>query len=397
MFDKKLLCYQDMFSFGRKMKRAFMAMQSNRTLDDRNALYEKFASAAHRGELVTVLQMLSEGTVDVDGLDIRTYNRKLALYEACRAGHLSIVQALIQAGANVNLSLELCYGSALHAACSFGQSVEVVEALLDAGADVNATRWSHQTALIEILHADDVSRENMLEIVRLLLMAKSDVNAEVLGNSALFCACRYNTSSDILRLLIASGADLTKRDHEGMTALHVLIKKKAPVEVIKTLLENGIDVNMKSERDEKTALHMAAKLADVKTFQLLIEYNADALVQDASKRTVLMELLRVPDSKRKQTLSLIRLVLAQLNVSNTSYLNLQDEHGRTALHYATTWGCCSSIHELLCWKPDLTCKTVYEGSTALHNVYWTTNISSREIVKKIRCLVEHQMGTIQTK
>jgi len=105
-----------------------------------------------------------------------------------------------------------------------------------------------------------------------------------------------------------------------------------------------------------------------------------------------MELLHVPDSERKQTLPLIRLVLAQLNVSNTSYLNLQDEHGRTALHYATTWGCCSSIHELLCWKPDLTCKTVYEGSTALHNVYRAGGSSSRERLQKFRCLVEHQNG-----
>jgi len=364
-------------------------MQNN-SLDDRNALYEKFASAAHRGELATVLQMLAEGTVHVDGCDTpQKYDRKSALYEASRAGHLSIVQALIKAGANVNLSLWPYYGTVLHAACSFGQSVEVVEALLDAGADVHERRWSDQTALNEILNAKDVSRENKINILRLLLpRAKRNVNVAFNGNSSLYYVFIKNTSSDTL----PSGANVTKRNRVGMTALQFFIKNSAPVNFIRMTLEHGANVNAKRDPDERTALHMAAELTDVETFCLLIEYNADVLVQDKSKRTVLMDLLRVPESKIEQALLMIWLILAQLNVSNTSYLNLQDEHGWTALHHATALGCCSAIQELLCWKPGLTCKTIYEGSTALHHLYWSTDGSSRERLQKFRCLAEHQNG-----
>jgi len=79
------------------------------------------------------------------------------------------------------------------------------------------------------------------------------------GNLPLFYARQYSASYEILRLLITSGADLTKRNRQGMTALHILIENKAPVKDIKFLLEHGIDVNAQSDRDGKMPLHMAAK------------------------------------------------------------------------------------------------------------------------------------------
>jgi len=55
-------------------------------------------------------------------------------------------------------------------------------------------------------------------------------------------------------LLIAAGADPSKQNLEGMTALHHVVEN-SPIKAITLLLENGVDVNAKHECDGKMALH----------------------------------------------------------------------------------------------------------------------------------------------
>jgi len=221
-----------------------------------NEVYEKFACAANKNDLPTVLEMLSNGSiVHVDGLGTRCWGRKSALYEACCAGHLSVVQALIQAGADVNLSFWPADVTALHVACDCYDNDGIIEALLDAGANVNARTRSGETALFLIVQSKVINSEDKLDFVRLLLNANCDVNVMVGRSSALLLACENNnTSSELLRLLIEYGADLTTRNYKGMTALHLLIENKFPSEDIEMLLENGIDVNAKMERRRCTWL-----------------------------------------------------------------------------------------------------------------------------------------------
>jgi len=199
-----------------KMKRTPVGMQDKRSKisDDTSALFDKFVCAANTGDLTTVLKMLSDGIVHADGLGTDKWGCRSALYIACRVGNLETVQALIRAGADVNLSSWPDKETALHAACRSARSVGVVEALVDAGADVNTRNNVGETALILILRLKKTSKkerfEKMFGIVSLLLNANCDVNVEVDGKSALFYACEGNIYGDILRLLIASGADLTK-------------------------------------------------------------------------------------------------------------------------------------------------------------------------------------------
>jgi len=116
-----------------------------------------------------------------------------ALYIACRAGNLVIVQALIRAGADVNRSSWPDQETALHAACRSGKNVGVVKALVDAGADVNARNNSGETPFVLVLNSKKITGKKqfgtMLGVVRLLLIAKCNVNVEVNGKSALFYAC----------------------------------------------------------------------------------------------------------------------------------------------------------------------------------------------------------------
>jgi len=159
------------------------------------------------------------------------------------------------------------------------------------------------------------------------------------------------------------------------------------------LIEHGIDVNAKAEDVRRTALHRAALSSNIEIFRLLIENNADVLLQDSYKRTVLINLIGVPNSLKKQEVLLVWLLLAKINVSNiTAYLNLQNNFGSTALHYATVRGRRDSIYELLSWKPDLTCKTVNEGNTALHNLFCGRLLPTNEERDILQCLLEHENG-----
>ncbi len=115
-----------------------------------SCLYENFVLAAGMGNVTKVLEMLTEGSVHVDG------RHRSALYTACMGGRWSVVQALIQAGADVNLLSWPDEETALHAACSSGKSVRVVKALLDAGADVNARSKSGETALLLLIKSKGI-------------------------------------------------------------------------------------------------------------------------------------------------------------------------------------------------------------------------------------------------
>jgi ankyrin repeat protein len=88
------------------------------------ALYK----AVSAGDLEVVKQLLSQGDIDV--------NHSSPLAKACDAGHLDMVQVLIEAGTDVNQKEPGgTFGPLLRAA--YGGHLEVVKLLLEAGADVS--------------------------------------------------------------------------------------------------------------------------------------------------------------------------------------------------------------------------------------------------------------------
>jgi F0F1-type ATP synthase membrane subunit c/vacuolar-type H+-ATPase subunit K len=123
---------------------------------------------------------------------------------------------------------------------------EAIGPLLAAHADVNAKNAFGKTPLMTAAQFDQI------ESVRQLLQAGADVNAtthapkDIAGNSpkvandpssgcgdyaiahgsrsALMYAAA-NASSDVIKALLAAGADITKRDSQGLTALDYLLGK----------------------------------------------------------------------------------------------------------------------------------------------------------------------------
>jgi len=174
-----------------------MQGKRRKVLEDKCALYDRFDNAAHDGNLTTVLEMLSSGSFHVDGCGTRHWGRMLPLRTASKAGRMNIVQALIRAGADINLPSFLNGITPLHAACENCRSAGAVKVLLDAGADVNARNKDGETALFLVLNSKDTCEEKKLDLVRLLLTAKCNINVEFCGESTLFSAFKEYASYEI--------------------------------------------------------------------------------------------------------------------------------------------------------------------------------------------------------
>jgi len=333
---------------------------------------------------------------------------KHALYNASKAGQLATVQDLIRAGADVNL---MCYlprakaATALQAACvDRPNSIEVVRELLKAGADVTLRNSYGETALWLLLSCFSTSSERKEAIARLLLEAKCDVNVRVGDKTVLSLACDDDIPTEIFSLILASGADLTTRYSRGMNALHECICHGASREKIECLLKNGISTNAKNWLGE-TPLHIAAKEGDTMAMELLLRYNANILARTYENNTVLMEVLRQDDtdsdddtdsgdesmSESEDQITSVRLILAKMNPSD-KFLDVQNNEGWTALHFAAHRCSQKVIHELLNWKTDITRRTDKNGHTALHIFVKNAKNYPKTRFDVLKCLVEHENG-----
>jgi ankyrin repeat protein len=99
----------------------------------------------------------------------------------------------------------------------------------------------------------------------------------------------WHTSSngvEILKLLLASKADVNARAEYRETPLHMAAGSGNTV-ALRLLAEHGADVNAQ-RRDRKTPLHLAASNGHIEIVKILIENKADVNARDLYKNTPLM-------------------------------------------------------------------------------------------------------------
>ena len=197
---------------------------------------------------------------------------------AAKQGNASIVKRLIKAGADINAPTRTGLTPLMLA--TFHDHLKAVKVLLAAGADVEAREKNGVTALM-------VAHRGCPQITKLLLKAGADIHAkERIGSDALmFAIIEENTS--VIKLLLAAEPDIhTKHIHRHLLMAIVGDKKEAVKalfeggvspnaddgvftaldvaamqgnsEMVKLLLASGADVNLKNPRGE-TALSLAIK------------------------------------------------------------------------------------------------------------------------------------------
>ncbi|ETW94110.1 MAG: hypothetical protein ETSY1_36265 [Candidatus Entotheonella factor] len=202
------------------------------------------------------------------------------LETAVEIGHLEIVNALLRAGASphqgefnlldiaiANRDVEMVrilltageyatgeHTESFHAAWITAVTsgrLKVVQAFIEAGADVNWT-GSQGSALFDAID------QRHPGIAQALIEAGADVDARQPGHcghdgpTPLMEAARYNLPQ-LTRLLIESGANLNARDQGGRTPLMIAVSAGSD-KVVKVLIERGAKLNVSGVGGRKAFL-----------------------------------------------------------------------------------------------------------------------------------------------
>lgn len=195
--------------------------------------------------------------------------------------------------------------------------------------------------------------------------AVSDFNNITRGVSyldTLTYAVFWNQVQDIEHVLSVCKVNVDLKDDYQRTSLHTaayLNQADSHFSTIKTLLENGADVNAQ-DKEGNTPLHYLVKRADVKTTKLLLDSKANIQIKNLKFENPLFEAVSEANVK------VVRLLLG-----HGSYIESSDFEGRTPLHKAAHANFRNSHFEvaesLLKHGADVNAQDK-DGRTALHHL-----------------------------
>ena len=207
-----------------------------------------------------------------------------ALYIAAYYQNLSIVQKLLDSGADVNLPSK-DYGSSLQAAL-IGFMPNIVTSLPEA---LRKVVWQSFRVPIDLeiygLCYKQHDLTNCEEIVRTLIEHGADVNADmgVFGN-AIHLAC-FIGSKSIVELLLSKGVSMHTTSVHFETALFAALEHECAA-VVQILLAGGINVNHLSTK-HGTPLHYACGKRSRNIVNMLLEFGADVNIIGGPRGSIL--------------------------------------------------------------------------------------------------------------
>jgi uncharacterized protein len=274
------------------------------------------ADAAMRGDRASVLALIKQGgdvnTPQGDGVT--------ALHWAARQGDAELAAALVTAGANVRAATSLGAYTPLHLAAERG-STPIVKALIAAGSPVDARTSTGATPLMFAAGAGDVAAiaalldkgaaieakendrlqtpliyaaaNNRVEAVKLLIARGANPNATTkLTDLAALSRDGFNPDGRNLAVTPASRGRTAparslvpglERQHlfneqvgwqGGMTPL-LYAARQGHIDVARTLLDAGVDVNQRKGGDNASALLVATVNGQFDLATLLLDRGAN--------------------------------------------------------------------------------------------------------------------------
>lgn len=164
------------------------------------------------------------------------------------------------------------------------KSIQELELLIEKGANLDVLNLNGLTSLMY------ASRDNRFEVVELLLRNKADINIKGRNDAtALHIACQYGLSN-MAKYLIEKKAIVSSSCMDWacfhVTNTFFVTEEIDMTEVIKLLIENGINVN-NQDKIGWTPLFYASVKGDIKLFNTLIELKADPNIRDKNNHTSL--------------------------------------------------------------------------------------------------------------
>jgi ankyrin repeat protein len=287
-----------------------------KAVDDPNTINNAFVAAARQGKL-DVLRILAKAA---DVKKVGPY----ALLQVVRDDYhdrSDTIQTLLDLGVDPNTSDERGFTPLILA--SYRGRAATVRALINKGADINA-----ECDCLGLLEGgwtplSIATAKNHSEVVKILLARNPDVtkrNHE--GRSALIAGAYYDADTGTLRALLDSGADVNARDDNGATALMYQAGHRPPnVDNIYMLLAKSADVNA-TDNDGWTALMRAAYSGYPDNVRVLLDSGAKVNAKNNKGKTALLV------AAEEGLLEVIRTLL-----QGGADVSEKDKYGRTALQF----------------------------------------------------------------
>ena len=295
-----------------------------------------------------------------------------AFYAAIRANDLTGLAAMLKAGADPNAADPRGGMTPLmHAAIS--GSREAMTMLIDKGASVKAANSGGVTALM--MAVTDVDK------VDLLLANGADVNAVTKrGRSALLLAAMSDQSADIVRRLMAKGADPKAVDALKANALHAAVRGR-DTETIRMIVDAGVPIDA-ADFAGFTPLMSAAFGGNVQTVRMLLAKgaNVNAVSGDGEFQKVkagIIALGRWTPLLAAATLGSPEMIAVLLDAG--ANVNAKDVRGMTSLMLAVATDRQNPdvIRALINHKADVNVRSL-AGETALD---WARKIGNPSTVR----------------
>ena len=212
-----------------------------------------------------LLACLSLGLLAAAPTNVNAASGDLPLVDAVKAADTATVEALLEAGVDVNRS-ELDGTTALHWAAYQGD-LETARLLLGAGAADTPNRYAVTPLVLAAGRGD-------APIVEALLDAGADANTTLPEGETVLMAAARAGSVRVLKLLLAHGADVGAREGwRGQTALMWAAAENHP-EAMHVLIELGARVNERSDTGW-SALLFAARAGKAEAVRALLAAGAN--------------------------------------------------------------------------------------------------------------------------
>jgi ankyrin repeat protein len=209
------------------------------------------------------------------------------------AAHLSFAQLLFGHGADL-FAKDRDGTTPLHRACA-SWCVEIVEFLLSKGARVNETATDKQwTPLLFATNSTwSPNLDEQAQLVRLLVARGADVRVAASDGRTVLHDVAHTGDAGLVRFVIEHGVEICAVTSAGETALHSVCRSGDRIarrlEIIRILLDRGIDVNAQ-DHTGSTALHLNGSCSrrygfGPEMFNLLLEKGTNKSVMDREMRT----------------------------------------------------------------------------------------------------------------
>lgn len=275
-----------------------------------------FQFAATAGDIAIGKYLLGRN----QSMEVGSTGKQSPLHLAASSGKAEFVQWILEEGADLHALTEMG-SNALHMASFYGH-VSVARILIPLGLGVDSLNGSKRTSLHLCVP------ESHIELAKYLLSQGADVNAYHGSNRPALLLAVEHSSVPFIKLLISWGAILNIRTGDKkLSALHIAAGCGIP-EVIKILLDDGLDVNDLDADGNTPLMKCVAGATPVEEVaRILLDRGAHPSHANTAGLTPFVR------SGSTGTPAIIRLLAARGAITNAKL-----DDGYTALHIASVAG-----------------------------------------------------------